>query len=187
MERNRVFEPLDDYTQNTHNVAAQKRARDLVLAVPAKLSSSWSLSTRNLRASASPLPTRQSRCSIGRPSETRIRAVESISSLLGWDRNDTRCAPLPPRHRCVKLNEGEGVWKRKKPQNWRKGGRHGEESLRQQYTILFTDLASLTKLYMLVGGTKPVMELNESDRRSIAPTTGTLVPFLLSYSRSLFA
>ena len=33
VERNRVFKPLEGYSQNTQNVAALKRARDQDLAV----------------------------------------------------------------------------------------------------------------------------------------------------------
>ncbi|PHQ47678.1 DNA polymerase I, partial [Halorubrum sp. C3] len=92
VERNRVSKPLKGYTQNTRNVAALKRARDQDLAVHPRQNIEYVVVDDE--------KTSRERVALAHEEiesydssyyETQlIRAVESVLSPLGWDREEIR-------------------------------------------------------------------------------------------------
>jgi len=92
VERNRISKPLGDYTQNTHNVAALKRARDQDLAVHPRQDIEYVV-VNDEKSSQDRVALAHEVIETYDPSyyETQlVRAVESVLSPLGWDRSDIR-------------------------------------------------------------------------------------------------
>ena len=92
VKRNRVSKPLEGYTQNTRNVAALKRARDQNLAVHPGQDIEYVVvdDEKNSREQVA-LAHKEFESYDPSYYETQlVRAVESVLSPLGWDRNDIR-------------------------------------------------------------------------------------------------
>ncbi|MDL0136222.1 type B DNA-directed DNA polymerase [Halobacterium salinarum] len=92
VERNRVSKPLEEYTQNTQNVAALKRARDQDLAVHPGQDIEYVVvdDEKNSRERVA-LAHEDIRTYDASYYETQlIRAVESVLSPFGWDRMKVR-------------------------------------------------------------------------------------------------
>ncbi len=90
VERNRVSKPLEEYTQNTQNVAALKRARDQDLAVHPGQDIEYVV-VDDEKASRGRVALAHEEIESYDPSyyETElVRAVESVLSPLGWSRSD---------------------------------------------------------------------------------------------------
>ncbi len=92
VERNRVSKPLEEYTQNTQNVATLKRARDKDLAVHPGQDIEYVV-VDDEKASRDRVALVHEEIESYDPSyyETElVRAVESVLSPLGWSRSDIR-------------------------------------------------------------------------------------------------
>ncbi len=90
VERNRVSKPLEGYTQNTQNVAALKRARDQDLAINPGQDIEYVV-VNDRKSSRERVALAHEEIDTYDPDyyETQlIRAVESVTSPLGWDRMD---------------------------------------------------------------------------------------------------
>ena len=92
VERNRVTKPLEDYSQNTQNVAALKRAREQDLAVhPGQDIEYVVVDDENSSRDRVALAHESIETYDPFYYETElVRAVESILSPLGWDRIDIK-------------------------------------------------------------------------------------------------
>ena len=92
VERNRVSKPLKGYTQNTRNVAALKRARDQDLAVhPGQNIEYVVVDDEKTSRERVALAHEEIESYDSSYYETQlIRAVESVLSPLGWDREEIR-------------------------------------------------------------------------------------------------
>jgi DNA polymerase I len=92
VERNRVSKPLEGYTQNTQNMTALKRARDQDLAVhPGQDIEYVVLDDEKTSRDRVALSHEEIETYDASYYETElVRAVESVLSPLGWDRNDVR-------------------------------------------------------------------------------------------------
>jgi len=92
VERNRVSKPLEEYTQNTQNVAALKRARDQDLAVhPGQDIEYVVVDDEKSSRERVALTHEEVESYDASYYETQlVRAVESVLSPLGRDRNDIR-------------------------------------------------------------------------------------------------
>jgi len=92
VERNRVSKPLEGYTQNTLNVAALKRACDHDLSVHPGQDIEYVV-VDDEKSSRDRVALVHEKIESYDPSyyETQlVRAVESVLSLLGWDRSKIR-------------------------------------------------------------------------------------------------
>jgi DNA polymerase I len=92
VERNRVSKPLEGYTQNTQNVAALKRARDQDLAIHPGQDIEYVV-VDDEKSSRERIALAHEEFESYDPSyyETQlVRAVGSVLSPLGWDRDDIR-------------------------------------------------------------------------------------------------
>lgn len=92
IERNRISKPLEGYTQNTQNVSALKRARDQDLAVHPGQDIEYVV-VDDEKSSRDRVILAHENLEMYDASyyETQlVRAVESVLSLLGWDRTDIR-------------------------------------------------------------------------------------------------
>jgi DNA polymerase I len=92
VERNRVSQPLEGYSQNTRNVAALQRARDQGLAVHPGQDIEYVV-VDDGRSSRERVALAHEEVEDYDPSyyETQlIRAVESLLSPLGWNRSQIR-------------------------------------------------------------------------------------------------
>jgi DNA polymerase I len=90
VERNRVSKPLDDYQQNTQNVAALKRARGQDLAVHPGQDIEYVV-VNDEKTSRERVTLAHEDIKAYDPSYYKtqlIRAVESLLAPLGWDRAD---------------------------------------------------------------------------------------------------
>jgi DNA polymerase I len=92
VERNCVSKPLEGYTQNTQNVAALKRAREQDLAVhPGQDIEYVVVDDEKSSRERVALAHEEIESYDASYYETQlVRAVESVLSPLGWDRNDIR-------------------------------------------------------------------------------------------------
>jgi DNA polymerase elongation subunit (family B) len=92
VERNRVSKPLEGYSQNTQNVAALKRAREQDLAVyPGQDIEYVVVDDEKSSRERVALAHEEIESYDASYYETQlVRAVESVLSPLGWDRNDIR-------------------------------------------------------------------------------------------------
>ena len=92
VKRNRVSKPLEEYTQNTQNVSALKRARDQDLSVHPGQDIEYVV-VDDEKTSRERVALVHEEIESYDPSyyETNlIRAVESLLSPLGWDRSKIR-------------------------------------------------------------------------------------------------
>jgi DNA polymerase I len=92
VERNRVSKPLEDYAQNTQNVAALKRARHQDIAVHPGQDIEY-IVVDDEKTSRERVALAHEEIESYDPSyyETQlVRAVESLLSPLGWDRSKIR-------------------------------------------------------------------------------------------------
>ncbi len=92
VERNRVSKPLEGYTQNKQNVAALKRAQDQDLAIhPGQDIEYVVVDDEKLSRDRVALAHEEIEIYDASYYQSQlVRAVESILSPLGWDRNDIR-------------------------------------------------------------------------------------------------
>jgi len=92
VERNRISKPLEDYSQNTQNVAALKRARAQDLAIHPGQDIEYVVvdDEKNSRERVA-LAHEEIASYDASYYETRlVRAVESVLAPLGWDRTEIR-------------------------------------------------------------------------------------------------
>jgi len=92
VERNRVSKPLEGYSQNTQNVAALKRAREQDLAVHPGQDIEYVVvdDEKSSRDRVALAHEGIESYDASYYEAQLVRAVESILSPLGWDRNDIR-------------------------------------------------------------------------------------------------
>jgi DNA polymerase I len=92
VERNRISKPLEEYSQNTQNVAALKRVRDQDLAIHPGQDVEYVV-VDDEKSSRERVALAHEEIESYDPSyyETElVRAVESLLSPLGWDRSEIR-------------------------------------------------------------------------------------------------
>nr|WP_245977752.1 hypothetical protein [Halopiger aswanensis] len=91
VERNRVSKLLEEYTQNTQNVAALKRARDQDLAVhPGQDIEYVVVDDEKTSRERVALAHKEIKTYDGYYETQLIRTVESVLSPFGWDRRKIR-------------------------------------------------------------------------------------------------